>query len=69
MLSCCCDEIASLVADARRGGLTLVATEKDLARLSNRNEFGSLPADIVAFKVSLKFEDEPASFTAFLGEK
>ena len=46
-------EIATLLADAKRDGLTLVTTEKDLARLS------STPSarDIVPFKVSLEFSD------------
>jgi tetraacyldisaccharide 4'-kinase len=54
------DEAASLVAQAEGGGLTLVTTEKDLARL---REAGGLPdwaRHVVPFKVTLEFEDATA---------
>jgi len=44
-------EIESLAAAAKRDGLTLVTTEKDLARLPAAR-------DIVPFAVTLKFDDE-----------
>ena len=50
-------EIEDLAAEAKRDALTLVTTEKDLARL--RGGEGMLPwaRDIVPFKVTLEFED------------
>jgi tetraacyldisaccharide 4'-kinase len=45
------DEIESLIAEAKRDGLTLVTTEKDLARLRDRSQH------IVPFKVTLEFDD------------
>ncbi|VIO68849.1 tetraacyldisaccharide 4'-kinase [Bradyrhizobium ivorense] len=53
-------EIDALLAEARRDGLTLVTTEKDLARLRSA---GGLPAwaqAIVPFAVTLQFEDADA---------
>jgi tetraacyldisaccharide 4'-kinase len=50
-------EVESLVAEAGRGALTLVTTEKDLARL---RQAGSLPEwaqAIVPFAVTLAFDD------------
>jgi len=50
-------EIDALLAEARGDALTLVTTEKDLARLSAT---GGLPAwarEIVPFKVALEFSD------------
>ena len=44
-------EIESLIAEAKRDRLTLVTTEKDLARLKDRSEH------IVPFKVTLEFDD------------
>jgi tetraacyldisaccharide 4'-kinase len=46
-------EIEALVAQAKRDGLTLVTTEKDMARLSRK----PVP-DIVPFAVTLRFDDE-----------
>ena len=50
-------EIEDLAAEAKRDALTLVTTEKDLARL--RGGEGMLPSAqaIVPFKVTLEFED------------
>jgi len=48
------DEIAALAADASREQLTLVTTEKDLARLRGRDD---VPAGIVPFAVQLEFDD------------
>lgn len=47
------NEIAELIAEARRHSLTLVATEKDLVRLHNAEGAG----DIVPFPVTLEFDD------------
>jgi tetraacyldisaccharide 4'-kinase len=50
-------EIGNLTAEAKREALTLVTTEKDLARLRTA---GGLPAwarDIVPFAVTLEFDD------------
>ncbi|MCA6122367.1 tetraacyldisaccharide 4'-kinase [Bradyrhizobium sp. WSM 1704] len=61
-------EIDELIADARRDGLTLVTTEKDLARL---RDAGGLPAwaqAIVPFAVTLEFE-EPAALRRFVTEQ
>lgn len=54
-------EIAALVAEAQRAGLTLVTTEKDFVKL------GAMPsaADITPFAVTLAFDDA-AAIGAFL---
>jgi len=51
------DEIAALVAEAERDGLTLVTTEKDLARLRVGAELPLTARAIVAFPVTLQFDD------------
>jgi tetraacyldisaccharide 4'-kinase len=51
-------EIEALIADADRGGAVLVTTEKDLMRLRG-DRFPERARDIVAFTVTLAFEDEP----------
>lgn len=51
------DEIAALAADAGREQLTLVTTEKDLARLRGSE---GVPDGIVPFAVQLEFDDVPA---------
>lgn len=56
------DEIAALTADAEAEQLTLVTTEKDLARLRGR----SVP-DIVPFAVQLAF-DEPAQLERLISD-
>jgi tetraacyldisaccharide 4'-kinase len=55
-------EIESLIAEAKRDGLTLVTTEKDLARLNDR------PEEIVPFKVTLEFGD-PALLQKFVADR
>jgi tetraacyldisaccharide 4'-kinase len=50
-------EIESLLADAKRDALTLVTTEKDLARLRAADGVPSWARDIVPFAVTLAFED------------
>src|SRR5882757_9540523 len=52
------DEIESLAAAAKRDGLTLVTTEKDLARLRVGGKPMPAAPDIVPFAVTLRFEDE-----------
>ena len=54
------DEAASLVAEAEGGGLTLVTTEKDLARLRTADGLPDWARDIVPFKVTLAFDDAAA---------
>lgn len=58
------DEIAALVADARREQLTLVTTEKDLARLRGRDD---VPDGIVPFAVQLEFDD-PAKLRQLISD-
>lgn len=55
-------EIESLRADANRDGLTLVTTEKDLARLRDWSE------QIVPFPVTLEFDD-PALLRKFVADR
>jgi tetraacyldisaccharide 4'-kinase len=50
-------EIEQLRAEAKRDGLTLVTTEKDLARLRGTEGLPSWASDIVPFAVTLAFED------------
>jgi len=53
-------EIEALVADARRDGLILVTTEKDLVRLRGEAELSALAGEIVPFPVTLQFDDAEA---------
>ncbi len=53
-------EVAALVTQAKRDGLTLVTTEKDLARLRGDSALADGVRDIVPFPVTLDFDDEPA---------
>jgi tetraacyldisaccharide 4'-kinase len=55
-------EIESLVAEAGREGLTLVTTEKDLARLRDK------PQQVVPFAVTLEVDD-PALLRKFVAER
>ena len=50
-------EIENLVAEAKRDELTLVTTEKDLARLRSREGVPDWAKDIVPFAVTLEFAD------------
>jgi tetraacyldisaccharide 4'-kinase len=61
------EEIASLAAQAARQGLTLVTTEKDLARL-RRDDPGAPEPGISAFPVTLQFDD-PAALRAFVVQR
>ncbi|SEE04683.1 tetraacyldisaccharide 4'-kinase [Bradyrhizobium erythrophlei] len=54
------DEIAQLVADARGDALTLVTTEKDLARLRGPAGMPAWAQAIVPFAVTLQFADAAA---------
>jgi tetraacyldisaccharide 4'-kinase len=53
-------EIAALVAQAASGGLTLVTTEKDMARLSSDAALAPLAAAVVTLKVALRFSGADA---------
>jgi tetraacyldisaccharide 4'-kinase len=53
-------EIESLIAEAGRDGLTLVTTEKDLARLRHGGSLPDWAKQIVAFAVTLEFDDAAA---------
>jgi tetraacyldisaccharide 4'-kinase len=61
-------EIEALVTDARREGLILVTTEKDLARLSGDAELSALAREIVPFPVTLQFDDA-AGLRTFLADR
>jgi tetraacyldisaccharide 4'-kinase len=50
-------EIEALSAEAKRDALTLVATEKDLARLQGGEGMPDWAREIVPFKVTLEFGD------------
>jgi tetraacyldisaccharide 4'-kinase len=54
------DEITALMACARREGLAIVTTEKDLARLRGDPAAAELVERLVALPVTLKFREEPA---------
>jgi tetraacyldisaccharide 4'-kinase len=51
-------EIAGLAADAKQDALTLVTTEKDLARLRSDGQLAAFARDVVAFPVTLGFDDD-----------
>jgi tetraacyldisaccharide 4'-kinase len=61
-------EIEGLIADARREALTLVTTEKDLARLKENGAVPSWAQAIVPFAVSLVFDD-PAKLRSFVSDR
>jgi tetraacyldisaccharide 4'-kinase len=50
-------EIEDLCAEAKRDALTLVTTDKDLARLHGGEGMPDWARDVVPFKVTLEFED------------
>jgi tetraacyldisaccharide 4'-kinase len=50
-------QIEALVAEAKPGALTLVTTEKDLARLRSGGRLASYAQEIVPFAVTLEFDD------------
>jgi tetraacyldisaccharide 4'-kinase len=55
-------EAQSLIADAERDGLTLLTTEKDLARLNGEAGLAVLAAKTQALPVTLRLDDEAAFF-------
>jgi tetraacyldisaccharide 4'-kinase len=61
-------DIDALIADAKRDGLTLVTTEKDLARLRHHGELPAWAGQIVAFQVTLEFDDG-ATLRKFLSDR
>jgi tetraacyldisaccharide 4'-kinase len=61
-------EITALVAEAERDGLTLVTTEKDLARLRNAAYLPQDAGRIVAFPVTLQFA-EAETLRSFLTDR
>jgi tetraacyldisaccharide 4'-kinase len=50
-------EIEGLIAEAKRDALTLVTTEKDLARLQGGEGMPDWAPELVPFKVTLEFDD------------
>ncbi len=54
------DEIDALVAEASGDRLTLVTTEKDLARLRGGESGAAAARDILPFAVTLEFDDAVA---------
>jgi tetraacyldisaccharide 4'-kinase len=62
------DEIESLMADAGRDGLTLVTTEKDMARLRKAGALPSWAQQIVPFAVTLEF-DSAVKLRRFVSER
>ena len=50
-------EIEALIAEAKPDALTLVTTEKDLARLRSGGRLASYAREIVPFAVTLEFDD------------
>lgn len=50
-------EIEALITEAKRDALTLVTTEKDLARLRGRGGLPDRVREIVPFAVTLEFDD------------
>jgi tetraacyldisaccharide 4'-kinase len=61
-------DLDALIADAKRDGLTLVTTEKDLARLRHHGELPGWGDQIVAFQVTLEFDDG-ATLRKFLSDR
>jgi tetraacyldisaccharide 4'-kinase len=61
-------EIETLIAEARRDALTLVTTEKDLARLRNAEGLPGWAKDIVPFVVTLEF-DSAMELRRFVSER
>jgi tetraacyldisaccharide 4'-kinase len=57
-----------LVAEAKLGALTLVTTEKDLARLRRGEGLPGWAQDIVPFAVTLEF-DSPTMLRSFVTDR
>ena len=62
------NEIETLIADAKRDGVILVTTEKDLARLRGEAQLSALAREIVPFPVTLQFDDA-AGLKMFLADR
>jgi tetraacyldisaccharide 4'-kinase len=62
------DEIEALIAEAKQSALTLVTTEKDLARLSIAGGLPTWAQGIVPFEVRLEF-DNPAKLRKFVSDR
>jgi tetraacyldisaccharide 4'-kinase len=60
-------DIDGLLSEARGDGLTLVTTEKDLARLKQRGELPVWAQAVMPFAVTLEFEDA-ASLRTFVSD-
>jgi tetraacyldisaccharide 4'-kinase len=60
-------DIEGLLSEAKRDGLTLATTEKDLARLKLRGELPDWAQAVVPFAVTLEFEDG-AAFRKFVSD-
>jgi tetraacyldisaccharide 4'-kinase len=58
------DEIAGLIAEAKRASLTLVTTEKDMVRLQKVEA----AKEIVPFAITLEFE-EPSRWRTFVADR
>src|ERR1019366_7148361 len=61
-------EIGALIAEAKRDALTLVTTEKDLARLRKADGLPGWAKDIVPFAVTLEF-DAAAGLRKFVADR
>jgi tetraacyldisaccharide 4'-kinase len=62
------EEIEALIAEATRDALTLVTTEKDIARLRGAEAIAASVRDIAAFAVTLAFDDA-ASLREFVADQ
>ena len=62
-------EIEALVAEAKPDALTLVTTEKDLARLRSGGSLASYAQEIVPFAVTLEFDDDAAKLRTFVTDR
>ena len=61
-------DIDALITTAKREGLTLVTTEKDLARLRHHGELPAWALEIIPFQVTLVFDDG-ATVRKFLADR
>lgn len=61
-------ETEALLAESKRDALTLVTTEKDLARLQGAEGLPAWARDIVPFAVTLEFDD-PAQLRKFVADR
>jgi len=61
-------EIEAMVAEAKQNALTLVTTEKDLARLASRGQMPGWAQGIVPFPVKLEF-DGAVTLSRFVSDR